>query len=148
MAQNVIPRTKSCSASPRRSCAGGGEALPSVAAVGGSEMGLRRDWSLVVCTPSGARFGKQQGGGCHPAFSLIPFEINAVLFPKRLFFFSFFPPCLILMVKAKPGAHSSVALMVQAPSTLTAHSKRLFKGKPSFPGVLRTSGQVDALEDH
>lgn len=62
-------------------------------------------------------------------FSLIPLEINVINvapFPiSCLFVFSF--ALLVLMVKAKPAAHSSVMLMVQAPCSLTAHSKRLFK---------------------
>lgn len=58
------------------------------------------------------------------------------------------PPLLILIVKAKPGAHSSVVLMVQAPCLLTIHSTRLFKGKPSFPRVLSTSGMVDTFGDN
>lgn len=85
--------------------------------------------------PSGVHFGKSREQDLIP---LVPsFLLKQMLLflkkptpPSFFFFFSF--PLLTPMVKANAGTHSSVVLMVQAPSLPTTRSKKLFRGKPTF----------------
>lgn len=101
-------------ASPRSNCAGGGENPGIWGCCGGCgwQRGFRKRiymeyWGerSLISVSSWVNLGKSSEKDLIPLFSFIPLKINSVLFPKRLLYFYFHPPLLILVFKAKPGAY-------------------------------------------
>lgn len=92
-------------------------------------LGGKDTWSLcqVECI-----LGKSSEKDLISLFPSFFRKLMLLFFSERFLSFFFFFSLLILIVKAKPGAHGSVVLMVQAPCLLTSHSRRLFKGKTIF----------------
>lgn len=149
MVKDVKPCTKSGLASLRSKEQEEGEMLECKA--GGVGMDSRGSFESGFEWSNGERdnrvsmqveSGKKQQEG-HPAFSL---ETNAAsLLPSPSFSSTSFPPLLMLMVTANPGAHSSVVLGAGSLFADTVQQEAVYR-ETTFPGALSASAVLDACE--